>query len=388
MLQNALLNKIPKWLLLVAVVLILAATIYSLWPKPEIVTYSGLIQAKEVKYASLFGGRVKAVKAQEGDLVHPNQILMVFDNADVKAQVTEARSLLAQAKARYQQVAQGVDSQDIAAARAKVRQAQQQVSLLRQGTRPENTEALRANLRQAQTQYSAAQDAVNNGKTLLDSGVISQQKLDDLKTQASTAQSQLQATQSQLNAATRGGRPQEVGIAKAQLDAARAQLNKAQKGASRQDLIVAQAAVDQAQSVLTALEAKQGEAEIKSSITGTVTLVNVSPGETVSPNRPVINLMDTQHLWTDIYLPESMLDTVQTGQIVTVVADAMPKSTFTGMIKFINPKSEFVPRGVSKSSDDEASFRVKVDVQAKSQNTERALLPGMTVKVTFGLENG
>jgi HlyD family secretion protein len=384
----ALSNKLPSWVLPVAGLIIIGLIGYSLWPKPKVVTYSGLIQAKEVKSASLFGGRVKQVNVQEGDLVQPGQVLVVFDDTDLRAQVSEARSILAQTQAKYQQVAQGMDPQDITSARATVRQAEEQVSLLRQGARPEDAATVRAKFKQAQTQATSAQEAYQNGQTLFASGVISQQKLDDLRSQASAAQSQLQAAQAQLSATTRGGRPQEIGIARAQLDAARAQLQKVQKGASRQDLIVAQAAVDQAKSALDALSAKLGEAQIKASITGTVTLVNVSPGETVSPNRPVLTLMDTQHLWTDIYLPESMLDAVQIGQSVKVVADAMPKSTFSGMIKFINPKSEFVPRGVNKTSDDEASFRVKVDVAPQSTDTKRDLLPGMTVKVTFTLGQG
>ena len=52
---------------------------------------SGTLEARNISVGSKVGGRVTQVLVQEGDHVEPNQLLVIFDQAELKAQLQQAR---------------------------------------------------------------------------------------------------------------------------------------------------------------------------------------------------------------------------------------------------------------------------------------------------------
>ncbi|MBY0405213.1 MAG: biotin/lipoyl-binding protein, partial [Cyanobacteria bacterium] len=48
---------------------------------------SGLVQAKEIKNASRFGGRVKKVLVKEGDVVHQGEKVLIFDDIELRSKI-------------------------------------------------------------------------------------------------------------------------------------------------------------------------------------------------------------------------------------------------------------------------------------------------------------
>lgn len=90
---------------------------------------SGTVEAVQVKLASEVGGRVNFVNAEEGQQVEVGQVLVVFDDRLLRAQIDQAKAALSQAQANYELILRGPSSKQrnaaIAAATAEVVAAEQ-----------------------------------------------------------------------------------------------------------------------------------------------------------------------------------------------------------------------------------------------------------------------
>jgi HlyD family secretion protein len=85
---------------------------------------SGIIEAEEVSVTTELGGRVAEVLADEGDLVEQGAVVILLDDALLRAQMAQAEAGLETAQAALAQVQAGASSADVAQAEALVRQAE------------------------------------------------------------------------------------------------------------------------------------------------------------------------------------------------------------------------------------------------------------------------
>ncbi|MEB3288091.1 MAG: HlyD family efflux transporter periplasmic adaptor subunit [Vampirovibrionales bacterium] len=387
-------SKKPKWAfiaLLIAVVAIVGWYFGSYLPGTQPLELAGLVQAKEVKNASRFGGRVLAILVKEGEQVKEGQPLVRFDDVELRAQIADARATLTQAQARKSLLLAGTDSGDLKQASAKVEQASQELKILSQGATLEQVEQAKTTLANAKLKLESSEAAYKSADRMLDEGIISRQRYQEIISGYDASKSQYAAAEANLKSTTRGARPEDLQIARAQLGASKAQYQKLAKGAKRQDLEIADASIAQAQSNLDALEAQLSEVTLKAPISGVITMLTVSEGELVQPARPVVTIIDSENLWVDVFVPESQLAQVQVGQKVRVIPSAIDKVWYDGTVSSISMKSEFVPEGQSASNDkgEEASFRVKVMVpgnappQGKPEREDLFLRAGMNVHIAF-----
>ena len=93
--------------LVVLTLVIGAAVAYAKWGRrafPEgLIQANGRIEGDHVSVASKFAGRVQELRVREGAAVRAGQALIVLDDAQVTARVSQARAQLAQAAARVEQ---------------------------------------------------------------------------------------------------------------------------------------------------------------------------------------------------------------------------------------------------------------------------------------------
>ncbi len=365
---------------IVAVVAGLVAFAY-LWPASQTLTLSGEVQAREIRNGSRFGGRVEKILVREGQQVQAGQLLIIFDDTDLQAKIADAKAALQQAQAQEKLLAKGADAGQARQAASAVQQAKERLKIVSNGARPEEIAQAKTKVTAANNQVAQAQQMLDNGKTMLDEGIISKQKYEGLQQALDNAKANQQAAQAALRMMQTGGRPEEKRIAGAQLSAAQAQYGQVLKGAQPEEVSIASANVEKAKSALAALEAQLNEVRIKAPFAGTVSVIGVTEGELVQPGRPVITVLDYEHLWTDVYVPESKLDMVSLGESVDIQARSYKKVDFPGRVALINPKSEFVPTSGASTSSEESTFRVKVDVASQAEG--KTLYPGMKVDVVF-----
>lgn len=378
----------PSSLKLVSVVIALIALVASVafayfWPDSQTLKLSSEVQAREIRTGSRLGGRVKKILVQEGQTVKQGQVLIIFDDIDLQAKIADARATLSQAMAQERMLAKGADLGAIRSAGSSVQQAQERLKMLSAGARPEEIAQAKSKLKLAESQYNQTQQTAENARVMLEEGIISRQKYENIQESLEAARSNVDSARAALNMMQSGGRAEERRIAGAQLSAVRAQYSQVLQGARPEEMSIASANVEKARSNLKALEAQLDEVQIKVPFPGIVSVIGVTEGELVPPGRPVISIIDYGHLWTDVFVPESQLSMMTLGMPVTVRARSYKGAEFQGRVAMINPKSEFIPNSGGDTSTEESTFRVKVSVTGKDKAGRLDLYPGMKVDVFF-----
>src|SRR5215469_15410128 len=87
---------------------------------PESLAASGTLEARNISVGSKVGGRISRVLVHEGDRVEPNQLLVVFDSAELEGQLLQAQGREQGAQADLNKMLRGSRSEDIAEASAAV----------------------------------------------------------------------------------------------------------------------------------------------------------------------------------------------------------------------------------------------------------------------------
>jgi multidrug efflux pump subunit AcrA (membrane-fusion protein) len=108
-----------RWIaMILAVVFLIALITYSQYrPQPNCV--SGFVEADEVRLGSRVGGRVEAVRVEEGERVTKGQVLVKLEPFDLLQREQEALRTLAARDAAYRRFAGGLRPEEIAQAKAR-----------------------------------------------------------------------------------------------------------------------------------------------------------------------------------------------------------------------------------------------------------------------------
>lgn len=249
-------------------------------PLVRTLQFSGRVAtSSRVELGSTVTGRVLEVSVAEGAQVKAGQVL-------VRLGSDELRAALAQSLAAEQQ----------AAARLA-------------GLRSTGRNAAQAAVVQAESVLAAAQAELQRTQALVESGFLSEARLDEVRRAKSVAQAQLDAVSAQRAAVAEPG-----------TDLAQAQAQLALATAAR---VAAQARL--AETVLVA----PTDARVLSRL--------AEPGQIVQPGRALLSLALAGPLQLVAQVDERYLGQLQPGQTARVVADAYPAQRFTAQVMSIAP---------------------------------------------------
>jgi multidrug efflux pump subunit AcrA (membrane-fusion protein) len=84
----------------------------------KVLTASGTLEARNISIGSKVGGRITRVLVREGDHVEPNQLLVVFDSAELEGQLLQAQGRVQAARANLAKMLRGSRPEEIAEANA------------------------------------------------------------------------------------------------------------------------------------------------------------------------------------------------------------------------------------------------------------------------------
>ena len=142
----------------------------------------------------------------------------------------------------------------------------------------------------------------------------------------------------------------------------------------------AQMKIVQARAQLADVEAQLKEMQVVAPADSTLEVLSVKVGDVLPSNGEVATLLLPQHLWVRVYVPETWLGKIKTGEQVRVRVDSFPGKDFPGVVEQINRQAEFTPRNVQTVGDRiKQVFGVKVRLPS---NDER-LRAGMAADVHF-----
>jgi multidrug resistance efflux pump len=106
--------------------------------------WSGTVEARTIEVGSRTGGRVKEVRAKEGDDAVAGQALVLLESGDLEAQKLMAEAQAHQAEAALEKLEAGARPEEVAQARARAVGARAALQMSKSGARSEVIEAARA----------------------------------------------------------------------------------------------------------------------------------------------------------------------------------------------------------------------------------------------------
>ena len=305
---------------------------------------SGHVEATEVRLGPDAGGRILTLSVKEGDRVTQGRPILTLDARDIELALRRAKAERAQADAQLSLVLAGARAEDI-------RQAESQVNVARADVPP------------ARTELQAAEQDLERFEALLKNNSGSQKQRDDARARRDVAADRVASAEARVRAAEQalvrvraGARPQEVETARARVDAANAQI--------------------------ATLEKNLVDTRLSSPVAGVVTEKLVEAGEVIPPRAPAIVIVDLDHAWADVFVPEPVVPVLKIGQAAMVFTDAGGNG-LPGTISYISPKAEFTPRNVQTADErSKLVYRIRVSVDNKSG----VLKQGMPVEAELSLK--
>lgn len=317
-------------------------------------------------------GIVGSVNVEVGDRVAADEKLAELERTSLPAQVILAEADLATAQRALDQLldsslARAQAQLALAQARKALHDAEYNRTVQQQGNR-----ATSNTIQNAEAQLTLAEDAVQQAETRY-SQLSGLPEDDPARASALAA---LTAARSARDRAERvlnwyTGHPTEidqalldanVAIAQAQVADAEREWARAQNGPDPDDVAAAEARV-------AAARATADMARISAPFAGTITSVQVKPGDEVSPGTIAFGLADLSRLLVDVEVSEVDINHVQPGQPVTLTLDAVLGRTYQGRVAEVG-LTGMVAQGV-------VNFPVTVEIL----DADELVRPGMTTAV-------
>lgn len=299
---------------------------------------SGHVEATETRIAAEAGGRILTLSVKEGDRVQQGQPILTLDTRDAQLAIDRAKAERAAAEAQLRLVQAGARVEDVRQAQAQIETAKTEVAA-------------------AKTELDAAETDLARFDTLLKNNSGSRKQRDDAAARRDLARDRVASTESRVKTA------EET-------------LARVKAGARREEVEAARARVETVNAQIAMLETSLGDATLTAPIGGLVTEKLVEVGEVIPPRAPALVIVDLDHAWADVFVPEPTVPQIKIGQQATIFTDAGGNG-LTGTISYISPKAEFTPRNVQTAEErSKLVYRVRITVD----NKDGVLKQGMPVE--------
>ncbi len=279
-------------------------------------------------------GRILATPVDVGAHVQQGQVIARMDSRDAELKLQQARATMAEAQ-------------------ATLRQAQSRIGLQAgqqfEPSRLPEVAAAQAMYQSADAQAKLAQADAQRYANLASTGDVSRSNYERARTQAETAQAQVNSARQQYEAALNTARQSYhlVSGSAAGLASVQAQLAMAEKGVA--------------------------DTLIRAPFAGYVSARPVAAGEYVALNTKIATIVRTQSLKLQLQVPENRAAQVKLGMPVLARVAAFGDRDFTGRVTAINPAIDPSSRAfILEARFDNPGMQLKPGMFA----TGRVVLPG------------
>jgi HlyD family secretion protein len=176
------------------------------------------------------------------------------------------------------------------------------------------------------------------------------------------AQAQLDAAQREYDRIKDGASPADIAVLEAQLADAQREYERVKDGAPADDIAILKAQI-------AATEATLEQTNINAPFGGTVTQVEVQPGDQVEPGTLAFRLDDLSTLLVELGVSEIDINLVELGQDVVMTFDGVLAKEYHGTVVDISP--------VGTTNLGVTNFNVTAELRDADEN----IRPGMTSAV-------
>ena len=319
-------------------------------------------------------GMVETVNVALGDYVHDGELLASLEQTSLTTQVILAQADLVAAQQAlddllYSEQARAIAQRALAQAQEALKDANYILTVRQQGNRAsqDTLDATRANLILAENEVDRAQAEYDSLSGRSEDDPLRALALSNLV----AARRNRDSIQRNLNWYT--GHPTEteqalmdadVALAEAQLADAEREWDRLKNGPDPDDIAAAEVRV-------AAAEASLRLSKIEAPFTGTITSVEIKPGDQVNPGTLAFGLADLSRLLVDVEVSEVDINRIQLGQPVSLNFDAALERVYQGEVIEIG-MTGMVVQGV-------VNFEVTVELI----DPDDKIKPGMTAAVNI-----
>jgi membrane fusion protein (multidrug efflux system) len=367
-----------------------AATFY-LFGRGTETTDDAQVEGHVATVAARVPGQVARVLVKDNQEVKAGDVLVELDDRDLAARLAAARAdeqaARAQVRAAETQLALAETSSrsNLTVARGGLSQA----SAL-EGTTRAAIEQARADVTAAEARTGLARADLGRAQKLFDERAIAQAELDARKSafdQADAALAQAEARHVSAEA--------NLGNSRGSIETARGRLVAAEAGpvqvqSARAQLELAQARLAQSDAALAQAELNLSYTRVRAEVSGAVARRTVEPGQTVSPERPLMAIVALDDTWVVANFKEDQLRDMRAGQKAEVEVDAFGGRRFAGHVESFAPgtgsRFSLLPPDNASGNFTKVVQRVPVLVRLDGAPGV-ALRPGMSASVKIAVAN-
>jgi RND family efflux transporter MFP subunit len=273
-------------------------------------TISGVIAPlQNVAITSQLAEAADSVNVNEGDRVHPGEVIAVLDTADLRAQLAQDEATVL------------TDQRTAESGDAKVTQARYTQRLnIDQGS--DTVKSARAALAQAQQTLKNDQQNLVRDQQLVANGYVAQQTVDQQQTTVINDQAAIRTAQANLSSA----------ITNQQVNGTSTQgLQAANVASAEADARAAHAVVAQAQAAAQQVQTSIAKATITSPIEGVVVNRNLNPGE-YPGSRTIFTLQQLDNVYAELNASSADTFSIPVGAPVSMSVAGSSGATYRGRV--------------------------------------------------------
>lgn len=339
--------------------------------------------------------RARAQLAENRARLNYARHLARVKDATARSEVERARQALQAAQSRLEQtrrqarIVAGETETRVRTAAANLEAARHRLKILKDGARQQELREAELAVRRAEVEWINARRIYERREQLFREDAISREALDEAERTLRVAEAALATARERLSLVAEGPRTEEIRVAEEQVRIAEEALRQAEterdrRQISEDDIRAAEAEVERARAALQAAEAglaqidvsqaeiAQAEAAVAESeadvafaekqvrdtrilspVAGVVTRRMVNPGEIISPQDDLLQIVALDALYLEAQVPELDLAMVRPGMRAEVTVDALAGRRFEGTVREIIPVAE----------PNSALYRVRIQVR-------------------------
>ena len=268
-------------------------------------TRNGQVRANVIQVATRVSGPIVSLPIKDNQFVRAGDLLFEIDPRTYRAALDQAMAQLDETRDNLAALAKQVE-----AAKAAVEQSKSSIS--------EAQSAVKA----AEAQLEDATKTFERNKRLVGEGTISRQDFDDRKADYLVAVANKDETDAALLRA-------ESASLQAEANLAQVQATLGASGEENAQLRAARAAVEEAQLNLEFTE-------VKASVDGYVTNLQLRLGSQAVANQPALALVDSDSYWVDAYFRETETERFGVGDRAVVTLMGHPGRPVEGRVDSIS----------------------------------------------------
>ncbi|MFV8830059.1 efflux RND transporter periplasmic adaptor subunit [Alkalihalobacterium sp. APHAB7] len=292
----------------------------------ELKLNGNVMAGKVVPVLPMLTGEVKAVHVKNGDTVKRNDVIIEIDATDVDLNISQARAGLEAAEANLKS-AKSMREQSIKQAELQVQQAKDVLHMINTASKPD----------------VPLDDVPEELQGVVDSLLDSNMPTENDKKQAENAVKQA-----------------EMAL---------------QQARGTDQISAAEASVKQAKVGVQMAEQQKTHAVVRAPMAGEISNFNVTVGEMVSPQSPLLQIVQMDEPIVQLNVNESVLANLQIGESVDIHIRSL-NQTYEGQIKHIS----ILPVEQSRA------YPVEIALTEPDENLRIGMLAEVLIKPSFAVE--